>query len=118
MKAKQDTILYSPTTVIEVEADIEGIAYSNVDGFTIVPRVVQIGTNRVVALRHEKLVRINAGDVIGVIVSTEQPEEKELSLDDMNVPQLKSYAKKNGVDIGEARTKPEVLAAIASHLGY
>ncbi len=40
------------------------------------------------------------------------PEKKELSLDEMNVPQLKKYAKDNGIDLGGAKKKVEILAII------
>lgn len=39
-------------------------------------------------------------------------EEVEVTLDKMNVAQLKKYAKDNGIDIGDATTKDAILAAI------
>lgn len=43
--------------------------------------------------------------------SQEQPEQTE-ALDEMTVLELKAYAKKNGIDIGDARKKAEILKAI------
>ena len=39
-------------------------------------------------------------------------ETVEVTPDKMNVAQLKKYAKDNGIDIGDAATKNDILAAI------
>ena len=36
-------------------------------------------------------------------------------LDNMTVEKLKAYAAENGIDLGEAKNKAEILAAIKSH---
>lgn len=39
-------------------------------------------------------------------------EEGSMKLEEMTVPQLKEYAATNGIDLGGARTKAEIVAAI------
>ncbi len=39
-------------------------------------------------------------------------EEAEMSLEKRNVAQLKKYAKENGIDLGDAATKADILAII------
>ncbi|OAB25244.1 hypothetical protein PMSD_28075 [Paenibacillus macquariensis subsp. defensor] len=39
-------------------------------------------------------------------------ENKEKSLDKMNLGELKEYAIENGIDLGEATKKPDILATI------
>lgn len=41
-------------------------------------------------------------------------EEVEQSLDEMNIAQLKKYAKANDIDLGDASTRDTILAAIKS----
>lgn len=36
-------------------------------------------------------------------------------LDKMKIEELKAYAEENGIDLGEAKKKDEILAAIKSH---
>lgn len=43
-------------------------------------------------------------------------EEVEVTLDKLNVAQLKKYAKDNGIDIGDATTKDAILGAINAAL--
>lgn len=43
-------------------------------------------------------------------------EEVEVTLDKLNVAQLKKYAKDNGIDIGDATTKDAILEAINAAL--
>lgn len=39
-------------------------------------------------------------------------EAGEMKIEEMNVQQLKEYAANNGIDLGGARTKAEIIAAI------
>ena len=55
-----------------------------------------------------------------VIVEDEElevdEEDVDDGLDDMSVPQLKKYANDQGVDIGQARRKPDIIEAIRDEL--
>ncbi len=46
-------------------------------------------------------------------VPEEQETKNEVGIDEMNVAQLKKYAKDNEIDLGEATKKAEILKAIA-----
>jgi hypothetical protein len=48
------------------------------------------------------------------VVGDEVPEEAK-ELEDMSAPELKSYAKKNGIDLAGATRKEEVLKVIQDH---
>lgn len=41
-------------------------------------------------------------------------DENNVNLDKMNVAQLKKYARENGIDVGEASKKQELIEAIAA----
>lgn len=43
---------------------------------------------------------------------TDAAETGSMGLEEMTVPQLKDYAANNGIDLGGARTKAEIVAAI------
>ncbi|HEY9409332.1 MAG TPA: hypothetical protein VIQ30_22635 [Pseudonocardia sp.] len=38
----------------------------------------------------------------------------EVPLEKRKVDELRAYAEQNGIDLGEAKTKPEILAALAA----
>lgn len=51
------------------------------------------------------------------LVAIGEPEQEpvavvEKSIDDMKVDELKAYAAQQGIELGEAKVKPEILAAI------
>lgn len=52
-----------------------------------------------------------------VVIGEPEPEQEpvavvEKSIDDMKVDELKAYAAQQGIELGEAKAKPEILAAI------
>ncbi|WP_337033207.1 hypothetical protein [Paenibacillus illinoisensis] len=47
----------------------------------------------------------------GVLEAIEA-EEQETDINKMKVDELKDYAEKNGIDLGDAKGKPEILKAI------
>lgn len=71
---------YQPTEQIVIDAPVAGIVFSNHPSITIVPRIVAPGENTVVAIRNTRLVTVNAGEVVGIILplSDEGEEEAEL----------------------------------------
>lgn len=46
------------------------------------------------------------------IVEVHTDTDAEICLDNMTVPQLKSFAKENGIDIGSASKKEDIIKAI------
>lgn len=64
---------------------------------------IQILPSEVEALIHDKVIRRE--DVPEI-------EEGETPLEDKKLPELKEYAKKHNIDLGDATKKEEVLAAI------
>lgn len=59
---------YNSTELIEIEAPETGIVYTDHDDITIVPQVVHVGRNTVMAIRHHKLVTVQAGEVVGIVM--------------------------------------------------
>ncbi len=56
----------------------------------------------------------DSGEVTEAHVSA--AEAGEMKLEEMTVPMLKEHAAKNGIDLGGARNKPEIISAIyAAH---
>lgn len=54
-----------------------------------------------------------AGHLDSIGQQEEEPEQpQEEPLDEMKVPELKAYAETHGIDLGEAKKKAEILAAI------
>jgi hypothetical protein len=51
------------------------------------------------------------------VESDEGPEEEDETLDDMSVPDLKTYAKANGIDLDGATRKDDIIAAIEAAQG-
>ena len=52
----------------------------------------------------------DSGEVTEAHVSA--AEAREMKLEEMTVPMLKEHAAKNGIDLGGARNKPEIISAI------
>ncbi|SCM82398.1 conserved hypothetical protein [uncultured Sporomusa sp.] len=67
---------YQATEQILIDAPFDGIVYSDHKDITIVPQVVHSGENRVVAIRNTKLVTVEEGVVVGIVMPfPEEPEE-------------------------------------------
>lgn len=49
---------------------------------------------------------------LGGKLLNEEEGAGEMSLEEMTLPELKSFAKMNGIDLGESKTKADILAAI------
>lgn len=63
------------------------------------------------------LVHLLAVGLVAIGEPEQEPEQEpvavvEKSIDDMKVDELKAYAAQQGIELGEARVKPEILAAI------
>lgn len=60
---------------------------------------------------------------VGLVAETAEPEpEPELAVetkdfDDMKLDELKAHAAENGIDLGDARTKADIMAAIQATRG-
>lgn len=46
------------------------------------------------------------------LVAEEPDEAQVVPLDELTVPELRSYAEQQGIDLGEARLKADIVAAI------
>lgn len=55
-----------------------------------------------------------AAEKAKIIVTDKETGEESLNLDGMTVAQLKEFAKENGIDIGEATKKQDIIDAIAA----
>lgn len=55
-----------------------------------------------------------AAEKAKIIVTDNETSEESFNLDGMTVAQLKEFAKENGIDIGEATKKQEIIDAIAA----
>jgi hypothetical protein len=71
-------------------------------------------------LKRDNVHRIVETEVAKNRLINEGFKEVEVSdddkpLDEMTVPELKKFATKNEIDLGDAKTKPEVLAKIEAH---
>lgn len=55
-----------------------------------------------------------AAEKAKIIVTDNETGEKSFNLDGMTVAQLKEFAKENGIDIGEATKKQDIIDAIAA----
>lgn len=53
-----------------------------------------------------------AEDCVAVFEKSGYKKVEEVSIDKMNKTQLEAYAKKKGIDLGDAKTKEEILAKI------
>jgi hypothetical protein len=69
----------------------------------------------------DAVVEVLPADVPGLIKAEVIPEdtvplepEKEKTIEDMTLPELKKHAKDNGIDLGEATKKEDVLAKIVA----
>ncbi|EAX47574.1 hypothetical protein TcarDRAFT_1309 [Thermosinus carboxydivorans Nor1] len=61
-------VFYQPTEQIVIDAPDDGIVYSDHEHITIVPQVVRKGANKVMAIRNAKLVTVQAGEVVGIVM--------------------------------------------------
>lgn len=66
---------YQATERIKVDVPAEGIIYADNKDITIVPQVVRAGPNSVVAIRNAKLVTVQEGIVVGIVVPFAVPEK-------------------------------------------
>lgn len=57
------------------------------------------------------------GEITEVEDDVEEAEDEGDGLDTFTVPELKKYAVDQNIDLGEARTKPAILAAIRAPRG-
>lgn len=55
-----------------------------------------------------------AAEKAKIIVTDKETGEEGFNLDGMTVAQLKEFAKENGIDIGEATKKQDIIDAIAA----
>ncbi len=55
-----------------------------------------------------------AAEKAKIIVTDNETGEESFNLDGMTVAQLKEFAKENGIDIGEATKKQDIINAIAA----
>ena len=55
-----------------------------------------------------------AAEKAKIIVTDKETSEEGFNLDGMTVAQLKEFAKENGIDIGEATKKQDIIDAIAA----
>lgn len=55
-----------------------------------------------------------AAEKAKIIVTDKETGEKSFNLDGMTIAQLKEFAKENGIDIGEATKKQDIIDAIAA----
>lgn len=55
-----------------------------------------------------------AAEKAKIIVTDKEPGEESFNLDGMTIAQLKEFAKENGIDIGEATKKQDIIDAIAA----
>ncbi len=55
-----------------------------------------------------------AAEKAKILVADEETGEEGFNLDGMTVAQLKEFAKENGIDIGEATKKQDIIDAIAA----
>lgn len=55
-----------------------------------------------------------AAEKAKIIVTDKETGEENFNLDGMTVAQLKEFAKENGIDIGEATKKQDIIDAIAA----
>lgn len=68
---------YQATEQIRIDSPVDGIIYSEHQNITIVPQVVRSGENQVVAIRNTKLVTVEGGEIVGIVMPfpEEEPEE-------------------------------------------
>lgn len=77
----QTASFYQPTEQIIINAPEAGIVLSDHPDITIVPKIVQAGENKVIAIRNTRLVTVEAGTVVGIVLpldSEDEPEEIQL----------------------------------------
>lgn len=55
-----------------------------------------------------------AAEKAKILVADEETGEENFNLDGMTVAQLKEFAKENGIDIGEATKKQDIIDVIAA----
>lgn len=67
---------YQATEQIRIDSPVDGIIYSEHQNITVVPQVVRSGENQVVAIRNTKLVTVEGGEIVGIVMPfPEEPEE-------------------------------------------
>ena len=89
---------------ISLPVDMNEVRY----GIRFVRGVGVTADDRIAQLLHEK--GFNVEEIQFEAPVQETPEQKAVT--DMTVPELKAYAKENGIDLGEAKLKDEILCAI------
>lgn len=75
---------YQATEQIRIDSPVDGIIYSEHQNITIVPQVVRSGENQVVAIRNTKLVTVEGGEIVGIVMPfpEEEPEEVAIPLEE------------------------------------
>ncbi len=76
-KIVETQTFYQPTEQIVIAAPVAGIVFSDHPAITIVPRIVAPGENTVVAIRNTRLVTVNAGEAVGVVLPLSDEEEED-----------------------------------------
>ncbi|MCM0760272.1 hypothetical protein M7775_17095 [Sporomusa sphaeroides DSM 2875] len=76
-KIVEPRTFYQATEQIRIDSPVDGIIYSEHQNITIVPQVVRSGENQVVAIRNTKLVTVEGGEIVGIVMPfpEEEPEE-------------------------------------------
>lgn len=90
-------------------------AYLNGNAFVDAGATVGVGTEKH-EITEERALDIEKG-LRGEISEVEDPDSEIDSdgFDAFTVPELKKYAVDESIDLGTAKTKPEILAAIRNH---
>ncbi len=89
-------------------------AYLNGNAFVDAGATVSIGTEKH-EITEERALDIEKG-LRGEISEVEDADGEGDGFDTFTVPELKKYATDESIDLGTAKTKPEILAAIRKHL--
>ncbi|WP_223690105.1 DUF7302 family protein [Leifsonia poae] len=78
------------------------------------PRLRNAGTGAVMSVSDEIAERLGPEWVDADKAETPRSDTPDAS---WKVSELKAYADEHGIDLGKAKSKPEILAAVAGHTG-
>jgi hypothetical protein len=95
---------YQVTERIKVNAEVAGVIYAKHEGITIVPHVVDEGENSVIAIRNDKLVTIQDGEQIGIVVPVET-ESLDITSLVADIAELKG--KLTALEVSSVETKQQ-----------
>lgn len=91
------------------KADIDDTAaakLATLEGFSIDGEVSEVEKKTVKETKSEQV------EDAKEVEADDAEEEDEVDLASMNVPQLRKYAKDNGIDLGNAQKKDDIIAVI------